>query len=75
MEADIDIARLKALSKAQTISLIYRPEYFPDASKAVRAKDAQLWRATCKKAGIPDEQAAYAWSLIEAAGAIMLNMW
>ncbi len=75
MEEDINVARLNALSKAQTISLIYSPEYFPDASKAIKTKDARLWTNTCKRAGIPDDQAKYAWNLVEAAGPAILNIW
>ncbi len=75
MEEDLDIVRLRALSKAQTISLIYRPEYFPDASRAIKEKNAKLWKTTCRKAGIPDDQATYAWSLIMAAGPAVMNVW
>ncbi len=61
------MARLKDYDRAMVASRLVLDEKFYEATeKSVKEKDEGLFRATCKKAKIPDDLANHMWKIVDA---------
>ncbi len=61
------MARLKDYDRAMVASRLVLDERFYEATeKSVKEKDEALFRATCKKARIPNDLTNHMWKIVDA---------